>query len=274
MDPNDIKEIVDAATPVATSASAALVAAKVYPDVIQPTAKKAGEALENVANLAATSLRSLNTIALAVNLLHDRLDGWLKEKLGGVPPENIKPPPANIAGPAVLQLAFIQDDERLNELRNLYVELLASAMNTARESLAHPAFVDVIKQLSPEEAKLLKPLSTHIATAGTDLPQCPIVRLKAKESGYSYAGEVFDVGLGPDFDTPRSSLDNLQRLGLIVVDYKRWLKGASYEHLVSSVLAKRDHITFDNGIIEVTDFGRRFLIACCGLSDPLGGRRA
>ena len=45
------------------------------------------------------------------------------------------------------------------ELRNMYANLLAASMLKDEKENAHPSFVEIIKQLSPDEAKLLKKIS-------------------------------------------------------------------------------------------------------------------
>ena len=77
----------------------------------------------------------------------------LKEKTKHIPPENLQVPPTMIAGPTLEALRYTYDEA---ELREMYENLLASAMDNRISEEAHPSFVDTIKQLSPLDAIVIK----------------------------------------------------------------------------------------------------------------------
>ena len=79
------------------------------------------------------------------------------QKLNSFSPENIVPPNARIAVP-ILQNACITEEA---EIRELYANLLANSMNKDANSEVHPAYVEIIKQLCPDEAKILRYLYRH-----------------------------------------------------------------------------------------------------------------
>ena len=79
----------------------------------------------------------------------------LQEKLKNIPPEDIVQPSPRIAIPS-LQNASITEE---SEVRELYASLLANSMNKVVKDGVHPAFVEIIKQLSPDEAKILRYMS-------------------------------------------------------------------------------------------------------------------
>ena len=93
---------------------------------------------------------------LREELLSD-LRKMLEEKLKNIPSENIVPPSPRIAVPT-LQNASITEDI---EIRELYAQLLANSMNETMKDGIHPAFVEIIKQLSPDEAKILRYMSSN-----------------------------------------------------------------------------------------------------------------
>lgn len=74
-------------------------------------------------------------------------------KLTHITPDNIVSPESYIAIPALQQISYSMNNE---SLRDLYANLLAKAMNKETKNAVHPAFVDIIKQLSPDEALLNK----------------------------------------------------------------------------------------------------------------------
>ena len=57
------------------------------------------------------------------------------------------------------------------ELREMYSNLLAKSMNSDAKTLVHPSFVEIIKQLSPFDARFLKLLLPK-----NDLPIVAILR--------------------------------------------------------------------------------------------------
>ena len=77
----------------------------------------------------------------------------LELKLEKVSPELIEAPEPYIAVPAVQYISYCMNNE---ELRNMYANLLANSMNKVVKDGVHPGFVEIIKQLSPDEAKFLK----------------------------------------------------------------------------------------------------------------------
>lgn len=59
-----------------------------------------------------------------------------------------------VAIPAIQQISYSYDSD---ELRDMYANLLANFMDKERSDLVHPSFVEVIKQLNPDEASSLNP---------------------------------------------------------------------------------------------------------------------
>ncbi len=274
----DEKDLIEAGKVVVESTVLAVAAKKVYPDALQPVAKQVGNTLGTAGSLINTMLRPVATAALGVNLVFDKVDAWLTEKLKDVPKEKIVAPPTNISAPAMMQLAFISEDEEMNDLRNLYLELLAAAMNTDRRKMAHPAFVDIIKQMTPEEARMVQEMARKISSAPAGhKPAYPIIEYrKAVKKGYQPIGRGYTIdGSRTLYDV--EPLDNFQRLGIATVEFDRHFADYSrYEHIRNAeelkefeARAKREGITLDfqQGIIQVTDFGRMFIVASTGITE-------
>lgn len=134
----------------------------------------------------------------------------LEEKLKSVPPELIEPPEAHIAVPAMQCISYCMDN---NDLRDMYANLLANSMISIVKNGVHPGFVEIIKQLSPDEAKILKCISIEKAI--------PTVTLQYKiENGGSIdiIKNFSNVGERTDCENPfevNKYFDNLIRLGLL-----------------------------------------------------------
>src|SRR5512139_2765947 len=125
-----------------------------YDDLASPAMREAGRVLGGAvrAVLSPVSFAILTVdeaFRLAQDRVQERFERWR------VPPERVTAPPIEIAEPIVRLLRFPNQD---SVLRELYLNLLARSMDTETQSKAHPAFVEVLKQLSPYEASLLSGL--------------------------------------------------------------------------------------------------------------------
>ena len=102
--------------------------------------------------------QNLNLIPLAaVNFGIQKAKEYFTQKfsiefsdvISDIPEEHLIDPKPSIAGPALQGLAFSIDE---NELKNLYLQLLKTAVDGRVFEKAHPSFVEVIKQISNLEA--------------------------------------------------------------------------------------------------------------------------
>ncbi len=193
----------------------------------------------------------------------------LGEKLRDVPEESIVAPKPSIAGPALQGLAFSHEEP---DLKELYLSLLASAMDGRTSEEAHPAFVEVIRQLTAEEARLLR------SVLGT--PNMPIVELRlnlAEPQGFvtlrRHVMRFDQVSTKTPIENPRlpAFVDNWIRLGLVDVDYgKRLTNETSYDWVnvrpeLSRLKAEHETegmtVTFETGVLSRTAFGLQFAAA-------------
>jgi Abortive infection alpha len=192
-------------------------------------------------------------------------------KIAGVPDENLITPPASVAVPALQGLSYTFEEPNLKEM---YLNLLATASDDRQADQAHPAFADIIKQLAAEETKLLNAtLSTYsVVTARvkderTDPPGSFRVLM-------THLLPIGDESTGEPKEEPRAPtwVDNWQRLGLVNVTYLESRSGDDAYAWVQTRpeyvrLAERPGIirlSFDRGLIRTTDFGRQFFRAVTG----------
>jgi hypothetical protein len=156
-------------------------------------------------------------------------------------------------------------------------------MDAETAHTAHPAFVEMLAQLTPDEALLL----SHVATAPAD--KLTLIKIRAQITdgdGRSALKGGIDVltrfsvlaeeaGCAfPELNT--SYLDNLERLGILHLDESAWWAGdeadAAYAVLehhprVQSVRAQigseEDRIEkISKGLIRITSLGYQFIAAC------------
>lgn len=246
-------------------------AVPVYDDLVQPAAKELGKSLETLAKAINVALYPVSGLVWGFEQIKGFLDTKLASKLKDVPPEDIIPPKPNVAGPAVEALRYTGHEESLSDM---YASLLASAMDRNTADGAHPAFVEIIKQLTSDEAKL-------IAYFLQPLP-FPVVKVRAEskelgQGGYDVAVNVSlfgeQAGLALPNLTP-SYLDNLSRLGLIDIQPKySYINVAYYEELENSEyvamykqrVLKAEHVfQLIRGAVKVTNLGIQFGQVCIG----------
>ena len=131
-------------------------AVKVYDDVAQPALKSTGSVLELLTRALRATLVNLEIWTLKRESQVKAVAKLLEEKLKNVSPEQIETPEPYIAVPALQYISYCMDN---HELREMYANLLASSMNKVVKNGVHPGYVEIIKQLCPDEAKILR----HIA---------------------------------------------------------------------------------------------------------------
>lgn len=122
---------------------------KVYEDGLSEPTKEVGKVLTDVVKTARLFLVPLQFAAA----YQDRLAKYLETVRNAVPEDRQIDAPPSLAGPIIEKLKYIEDE---NYLKNLYLNLLKRAIDKDRINEAHPAFVTLIEQLSPDEALILK----------------------------------------------------------------------------------------------------------------------
>lgn len=240
-----------------------------------PTVKEAGA---NLGQSALTITKTINNALLplaAVNFAFDKARKYFAErfqqdlsaKAAAIPSEQLVEPKASIAGPALQGLAFTHEEPNLKEM---YLSLLATAMDGRVAADAHPAFVEIIKQLNSEEAQLLQEL---LRTQGA-LPIVEVRVTKISEQGWEvlegHLMSLSDQVTKAPVENKRQAamVDNWVRLGLAEVDYTKQIMGdgvyawvdqrpeylrhkAQYENETTKV-------SFQHGVIGRTALGIQF----------------
>lgn len=239
----------------------------------EPNVKAAaGELGKSALTITKTINNALLPLA-AVNFAFDRARKYfaedferdLRRKAENIPPENIVEPKASIAGPALQGLAFAHEEPNLKEL---FLELLAGAMDKNRAKLAHPAFVEILRQLESEEARLIKGVLTSDI-----LPIASLIRSNTqKVSQVVLKWHILDIRNQAKepaiIDGLAAMIDNWARLGLITVDYGStltddsrygWLADRPEMKLQSPEPEGSDFkLDWRKGILFPTELGKQF----------------
>ncbi len=189
-------------------------AVPVYEDAIQPAAKELGKALGTVAKTVNVVLAPIKGLVWGYEQIEEFVSSKVSEKLQNTPEEEIVTPKLNVAGPALESLRYTGHEA---SLRELYANLLAASMDSLTSAGAHPGFVEILKQITPDEAKILKLFVNH-----RPFPLLDVRRESTRPNGggsdilksFSVLGE--EAGCENANLTP-AYLDNLSRLGLIEI---------------------------------------------------------
>lgn len=186
------------------------IAKDVYEDAGHEVVKPTGQLVGLIPRAIHAALQPLEmwTMQREYNIVATKK--LLEMKLEKVDPAKISSPEPYVAVPALQAISYCMDNE---ELRNMYANLLAKSMTDNERDGVHPCFVEIIKQLCPDEAKILR----HIM--GSEV--LPIIDLRAendKFEGIDLIRNYSDVGYVCQCEVPNrvdEYIDNLVRLGLL-----------------------------------------------------------
>jgi hypothetical protein len=242
-----------------------------------PDVKEAGA---NLGKTALTVTKAINNVMLpiaAVNFAFDKARTYFEErfpqelsaKASAIPADQLVEPKASIAGPALQGLAFSHEESSLKEM---YLSLLTTAMDDRVKTNAHPAFVEIIKQLNSEEAGLLSGL-LHDDVTGYAIVAIRVT--KNGERGWNVLERHLMHLTHPRTDEPWESprlaamVDNWVRLGLVEVCYGTkelageesyaWVdQRPEYIRYKAREQSEPIKISFEKGVISRTALGVQF----------------
>lgn len=264
-DENKIRDVVDAVTGVAQ-------AIPVYDDIIQPAAKEIGKGLETIAKTIHVALAPVSALVWGYEQIKDFVSTKVAERLKNVKQEDIISPKPNVAGPVLEALRYTGHEESLSDL---YANLLAASMDKNTATCAHPAFAEIIKQLTPDEAKLVG-LFVHEAAL-------PLITVRneyrgrdpLQMGGFNILVNVSSLGQQAGcehLELIATYIDNICRLGLATVpeSYKYTTPGTydmlekSLEPVVQAIAASGPdrHAVLVQKALIVSELGKQFARIC------------
>lgn len=121
---------------------------KLYEDAISPSAEQIGKLSKDTIK----TIRLLFAPIQVLSALQDRLEIWIDRIRNKVPIERQTEAPPQIVGPIIEILRYMPDDDILTEC---FLNLIAKSIDKNHKNEAHPAFIRIIEQLSPDEALFL-----------------------------------------------------------------------------------------------------------------------
>jgi len=245
-------------------------AGKIYEDGLQETTKEASGALSSIVGLFNhVVLYPVKKANINFRYKLEEFEKDLQSKVSRTPEDKVVDPPLTIAGPTLESLKYTFD---VKELREMYLELLASAMNSDTTDDCHPFFVESIKAMNSNDAIVLREVSK--------LRQIAVARV-----AIGFEQSVFSEGMpsvyAPDIDSNldpfviSKSLHHLCQLGILTLRMGDTIKGYNYEsiktcsyvqnrlNLFKSINPNKDiTVTSTGGVIQINDFGKSF-VKCC-----------
>ena len=125
---------------------------EVYRDLAKPGVQQVGKALGTVLGLGNTILWPMHLINEKSRMvLESNLERY-RVKLEHVSQDEICPVVPEIGIPIAEKLSYVTNET----ISDMYLELLVRASISHSASVAHPGFVNIIENLSPDEAILLQ----------------------------------------------------------------------------------------------------------------------
>lgn len=186
----------------------------------------------------------------------------LEDNISKIPEENRIEAKTQIVMPALESAKYCVEEPIL---RDMFANLISSSIDNRKSNLVHPAFGELLKTMSPLDARNLLLLKTK-----THLPICHLKILKSPDSGYTYVGKnLFIVNSDNiDIDITAQSISSLTRLGLIESPYGVCINDnnayLAYDEFLRIVKSKQPdrNLELEKRIIQLTPFGESFLQIC------------
>lgn len=125
---------------------------KIYDDLLSPMAKVIGEELANTAKTI------LAPVTIPNKILSNHIESILKKCISGKKEEDLVVPKRNILIGVLQGINHNFDQE---EIRELFETLLERSIDRNTSSLIQPKFLEILKQISKDEAVLLKYYSNN-----------------------------------------------------------------------------------------------------------------
>lgn len=245
---------------------AKILANDVYSDALQPGMKQIGIAIETVAKLGNTVLTPVMLLNDGAKIMRERIVNKWQEKMEQLAEGQVKPMDGEIAVPALKKLEYNTSEE----LEELFLNLLTSASNQAKEGIVHPSFANIISELSSDEARILNYLKTE------KQPICTVnIRVNYNDglySDYYHDTTVFDCNDVIKFrNNIRAYLENMKRLGLIKAwgiptDAEQYKQIEEYlepsKNAIEQEKSEYSSVVYKRSYYDFTEFGKNFINSC------------
>lgn len=187
------------------------------------------------------------------------------EQLNLIPPENIIIPPFNVICAAIEAAKYQIDDENL---RTMFAHLIANSMDCEKTNLTHPSFVEIIKQLTPDEAKILNfmPIKKDFKASEPIIDIC--YEKENRDGVFIYFSNISVIGFEANCEYPKNIsayINNLCRLGICEISDEELADTWRYEKVENSefygeIISEIKNYIPRKKMFRLTDLG---IVFCC-----------
>ncbi|EMH1504882.1 hypothetical protein DMB99_16965 [Proteus mirabilis] len=246
-------------------------AVPIYEDALSPFAKELSKGLVSVAKIVNSGVFLVeDSIHAMTNVLR-----MTAENLALLPPKQISFDQPRIALQALNEAKFAINED---EIQRLFSNLISTSLDKKTSKFAHPAYIEIIKQLQPDEARILQFMFNKENYKKGHAPIIDVIQQDLEGSNFSVKSVTSEVNLiceDADCDTPKNSLMyffNLKRLGLLTVTSGTSFPKEEHERIflsekvkeICSVNLHLDKVSYQSGQYSFTGFGSGFVDSCVG----------
>lgn len=196
----------------------------------------------------------------------------IAKKIHAIPPKDLMEPDFHVIGPVIESSKYYFTEETIREM---FANLVAASMNKSASTLIHASFVEMIKQMNPQDATLLREFRKTISIN--------VVEYYLRNRDHTTIGMFSPLYVlieldpsGEKTDELSRSVDNLQRLGLCVLSMSNCIprgfdRNIVYNHpsfkKLESTQSHIEHtetpiVDFHFYQLFLTSLGRAFLSVC------------
>lgn len=187
----------------------------------------------------------------------------LEASIKQIPDEKVIEPSIQVTAQALENSKYCIDEK---ELREMFTSLISNSMNSDFSKDIHPSFAEILKQMSPLDANIIKTFKNFKTN---DYPICQY-RLLVDMGFQLLLDNVFLAYSNPYLPGNSLSISSLSRLGLLEIRYDTWLANKDKyvpfkEHYWFKRLQKEfpnNEISTQHGLVRLTPLGRSFVTVC------------
>jgi len=244
-----------------------------YNDALSPLSKEVGKGLESVARMANAGIFLAEDCVQALTSVM-RLTA---QQLMCIPEERLSIEKPRVAAKVIEEARYAINEP---EVQEMFANLLAASMDKERANLAHPAFIEVIRQLDPDEAKILKymnrlggkaPTLKFTQYSGPELPVGSEFAYSTVELQTEHVNLICEDADCNHVENEAIYLANLKRLDIITgvdgnsllsKDYHTRIKESGKIEAIKQQNPHVDNYRYSNTMYVFTSFGRSLMKAC------------
>ena len=199
----------------------------------------------------------------------------LEKKYKQIPKDKITDPDINILGNTLDALKYCLDKDYLVDL---YSNIMISDMDERTKNNVHISFVEILKQLSKNDLEVLQSIYIMKQTKSICFGKLCIVDSNGKYSGYELHTSIYMADINNykinDYNLFSNSIENLERLGLIEINYGKYFTEQSvYDKLIEDAKPSCEHILAginnggakfgcEKGVLSINNLGYDLMKIC------------